>query len=288
MFTTLQRSWHQSLVSLIESAERRLTVVAPYIGIAGANLVSDSLSDSFRQAGRVDVITDLSPIHVADGSLELSAVIKLAESTASSQTWHVPRLHAKVYIADDSRAIVTSGNLTASAFYRNAEYGISIKCRDTIDTIQDHLDEYKYLGACVALDGLLDYASIASRVRETSERRQKTTDPSLSHALEEILRSDEDQLVRFRLAGGAMHTVFAKTIRYVLVKHGPLAKAEIHKIVQSTHPDLCDESIDRVIDGKSYGKKWKHAVRTAQQQLKRAGLVEYRDSVWKLRESGRA
>lgn len=40
--------------------------------------------------------------------------------------------------------------------------------------------------------------------------------------------------------------------------------------------------MDRVIDGKRFGKKWKHAVRTAQQKLKRDGLVHLAEDQWQL------
>jgi hypothetical protein len=57
---------------------------------------------------------------------------------------------------------------------------------------------------------------------------------------------------------------------------------ELHNHNQQIHPDLCDSTIDRVIDGKRYGKKWKHAVRTAQQHLKKKDLVVLKDGHWLL------
>jgi hypothetical protein len=44
--------------------------------------------------------------------------------------------------------------------------------------------------------------------------------------------------------------------------------------------DLCDNTVDRVIDGKRFGKKWKHAVRSAQQHLKRQQKILLLDGVW--------
>jgi hypothetical protein len=52
--------------------------------------------------------------------------------------------------------------------------------------------------------------------------------------------------------------------------------------VQQIHPDLCDDSIDRVIDGMNFGKKWKHHVRSAQQALKREGVVLFDNGTWRL------
>jgi len=38
--------------------------------------------------------------------------------------------------------------------------------------------------------------------------------------------------------------------------------------------------VDRVIEGRHFGKRWKHQVRSAQQHLKAAGLVELVEGRW--------
>lgn len=70
------------------------------------------------------------------------------------------------------------------------------------------------------------------------------------------------------------------------LRAGPKTTEGIHEAVQAVHPDLCDDTVERVIDGKRFGKKWKHAVRTAQQHLKRRGLAEYKDGLWRLTDAG--
>ena len=58
---------------------------------------------------------------------------------------------------------------------------------------------------------------------------------------------------------------------------------ELNPLIQKIHPDLCDDSVDRVIDGRHFGKKWKHAVRTAQQYLKRTEQIELHEGLWHLK-----
>lgn len=70
--------------------------------------------------------------------------------------------------------------------------------------------------------------------------------------------------------------------RYVLRTHGPMATRDLHPRVQQIHPDLCDDAVDRVIDGRHYGKRWKHRVRAAQSPLKRRGAIERVDGQWRL------
>lgn len=175
----IPRLWCNELTALVESAEHRLVIAAPFISAEGARCVSDVMRPSLRESGRVEILTDLSPTHVADGSLDPEAVIRLYCSASSATLWHLPRFHAKVYIADDTRAIVTSGNLTASALYRNVEYGVRFNDPGVIRDIQSHFDDFRAAGTAVVLGDLLAYAKVAADVRATTERQRKTVDPRL-------------------------------------------------------------------------------------------------------------
>lgn len=280
MVVFLQRGWDEALTGLVSDAQHRLVIASPFITGVGARAVINGLNDAFRRSGRLELLTDLSPAHVSDGALDISSLLDLHNSVEESCLWHVPSLHAKVYIADETRSIVTSGNLTANGLYRNAEYGVVLDRRADVQAIQNDFDDYRAVGTLIQIDDLLRYAEVASKIRDASARRNEA-DAALSRILNKMLHAAEDDLIRLKLRGGAVHTVFAKTVRYLLAKHGPMTTPQIHTRIRKLHPDLCDDSVDRVIDGKHFGRKWKHAVRTAQQQLKRAGVVEYSNGIWK-------
>ena len=99
-----------------------------------------------------------------------------------------------------------------------------------------------------------------------------------------VAREVRDQLVKLRLREGPMHAVFAATIEFLIRQHGPLATKELHERTAAIHPDLCNDDIDRIIDGRSFGKKWKHALRSAQQHLKKQGRIQLSDGRWELVE----
>lgn len=285
MVVLLKHGWGRQLSELVASAQRRLVIAAPYINAAGVDRVTRSLTPSLREQGRLEIMTDLSPAHVMNGSLDPDSIVGMWRSVDQSAVWHIPRLHAKVYIADDSAAIVTSGNLTGGAFFRNAEYGVLIKQRDLVRSVLRDFEDIQVTGVSVSSDDLVSYANLAAGVREASLQCDKGN-PALRRALDKVVRSAEDELIRLRLRDGAVHTVFARTVRFLLSKHGPMTTPQIHEWVRGLHPDLCDDSIDRVIDGKRFGKKWKHAVRTAQQQLKREGVAELQGDQWHLLGDG--
>lgn len=280
--TPIHRGWKQSLVELIESARHELVVATPYITADGLATVAQNARRGVLAHGRVDIITDLSPSHVCDGSLDTDALTEFRIAHQCSTLWHVPALHAKVYIADEDRAIVTSGNLTASAFYRNTEYGIEIREREVVQRIKSDFSDIRSMGAVVGTAEMQRYAEVARVVRDALSRERHESDPILRQAFDEAVDSARVALIRLRLSAGPMHTVFAKTVLILLGRHGSLPTTEIHRLVQRVHPDLCDDSVDRVIDGRTFGKKWKHAVRSAQQRLKKQGLVAFDGDAWTL------
>lgn len=280
-YAAIERGWYSSLGELFQQARSKLLIAAPFVSTSGSQFFVDQLSPRVKASGQLHLLTDLSPAHVCDGSLEPSALQSLIDAVPNSTLWHIPRLHAKVYIADQSRAIVTSGNLTAGAFYRNLEYGIDIREPAFVRTILDHFELFQAAGATISRAQLGKYVSAAAQLRETFRTQQRTASAAATTALRDALREAEDDLVRLRLAGGAMHTVFSRTISYLLRRNGPMSTVELHRVVQQLHPDLCDDSVDRIIDGENYGKKWKHAVRTAQQNLKKKGEIAYANGVWR-------
>src|SRR5262249_21204473 len=156
----------------------------------------------------------------------------------------------------------------------NFEYGIALYEPSLVRQVKNDLAEYASLGAVLGDEQLLSFCEASERVRSAFRNQTESVAKRFRAEFEKQARVAEDQLIRLRLAGGATHTVFGKTILYLLKRHGPLKTVEQHPLIQAIHPDLCDDSVDRVIDGQHFGKKWKHAVRTAQQQLKAAGLIE--------------
>lgn len=267
---------------MFKSTHTSLIVSSPYVTAEGTDFVLANLSRQAKAGATFQILTDLSPLNIYQGSTDPAALASLVSELPRLHLSHLPRLHAKVYVADNEHAIITSANLTAGGLGRNYEYGVKINDRPAVEGIAQDMASYADLGATVTPGQLSDYCHIAQRLRQTYANQEKSVVESVRREFEQQLSTAEDELIRFRLAGGAMHTVFAKTILYLLNRYGPLSTVELHPRVKSIHPDLCDDTIDRVIDGKHFGKKWKHAVRTAEQQLKKKGLIFISGDRWML------
>lgn len=282
MIRILSNDWHTTIASVASATHNDLLICSPFVAEEGIGVVRENITPAFRRNGRLTFVTNLSVAHVCDLATDPRAIRTLSESVGDASVYHLPGLHAKAYIADCDVAVVTSANLTAGGLYRNLECGVEIRDQSLVRQVRRAIIAFAELGAlvprdrlevyCNALDGLVDAVRAAQRSAHSAFRQQ----------FRAAIRPIEDDLLRMRLAGGAVHSVFARTIEYLLRERGPLSTVELHTFIQSIHPDLCDDAVDRVIDGKRFGKKWKHAVRTAQQQLKRQGNVELEGSKWRL------
>lgn len=278
-YLLLSRDWKDALAELVAGTRSHLMISSPYVTGDGIAFIIGNRHPSLNS---VTFVTDLSPVNICDGATDPNALVSLMSGVPNVVLRHLPRLHAKVYVSDARCAIITSANLTIGGLDRNYEYGVKIPDPRIVESISQDISRYSELGALVARDNLQVYCDIANRVRATYQRERNSVTRSLRSEFEKHLAAAQDQLLRLRLAEGPMHTVFAKTIVYLLTRYGPLSTDQLHPRIKAIHPDLCDDNIDRIIDGKSYGKKWKHAVRSAQQQLKKKGLAILENDRWTL------
>ena len=222
------------------------------------------------ERGQITVLTDLSPEHTAQGSTDPEALGQLYNHAANFRLVHLPRLHSKVYVADDQQAIVTSGNLTAGGLHLNYEYGLHLLDPQLAAEVRRDVLDYAALGASLGLPDLSEFCAHAREAK--AALAQSTTPTPAQERFREAVRQAKDVLVRGYTSGEPIHTVFERTVLYVLRREGPMTTTELHEHVRQIHPDLCDDE-DRIIAGKNFGRKWKQAVRTAQQHLKRRDAI---------------
>lgn len=280
----LQKGWSNNLVTLFGNVKSELTISSPYISDAGADLLINSVSGSFKEKGLLRFITDLSPRNIYQGATNPFSFDKFFKEINLVQIFHLPKLHAKVYIQDNKKAIVTSGNLTAGGLYNNFEYGILTDDANLVSYIKNDLTDYGNLGALVNHKDIQNYSNLVGKVSDIYIKKEKILNKNIEIKFNSAVEKANDELIKFKLAGGKIHPVFEKTILYILNKYGALDQNTINGIIQEIHPDLCNNEEDRIINGVAFGKKWKHAARTAMQQLKKQGNVEIINGKWILKK----
>jgi hypothetical protein len=214
------------------------------------------------------------------GVTDVAALLRVAEAFPTDIRF-LPSLHAKVYVADSERAVVTSSNMTTNGLARNFEYGVLLDEPGLVSQVQRDISDYANLASPVSASELRAFAQIVHDLRSLRQEAERKWRGSVRREFDKRIAQADHMILRVRAAGRAPHAIFADAILHFL-RRRPASTQELHQWVQSVHPDLCDDTVDRVIDGKHFGKKWKHAVRTAQQYLKRQGRIELRENRWQL------
>jgi hypothetical protein len=274
-----------ALAALIDRAGVELHIVSPYITAAGAALVaSRDGAETRQQSVDLKVLTDLNPLSVCQGSCDPQAILDLVRSFRRATIHHLPRVHAKIMVADRAVAMIGSANLTEGGIEGNYEYSITVSSKEAASRIAQDVEEYSALGAPITSNLLESYAKAASELRDTFRRKEHAVSSTVRREFRARVKSSDDLLLRARVKEGVTR-IFSRTILFLL-RGGPLKTIDMHPQIQRIHPDLCDDSVDRVIDGERFGKKWKHLVRTAQQILKREGLLEFDGQFWRLAREG--
>ena len=280
-YSALKTPLLDDLKSLFSAGRQTITVVSPFLTRFGLQTLHESVC---RNQGnlQVTILTCVSVRNLSAGSIDIDALSEFCTAFPSSRVRNLPGLHAKVYIADLCEAIVTSANLTRGGLVGNYEYGIRITEARPVSAIHKDMIEYSGLGADLETADLLQLADATKELRAAARTNEKVFRTSSAwKKLSDKVNQIEESLLRQRVRGTSVNSVFADTVRYLL-RSGPMRTQDLEARVQGTHPDMCDDTIDRVIDGVRFGKKWKHMVRNTQQFLKRRGEIEFRAGKWML------
>ena len=267
-------------MDVLRCASNELLIAAPYIKDTEAKWVCDELSgNAAARQCRVRVLTDIRSDSILAGSLDLEALETFRNRRTQSQVISLPRLHAKVYIADRSRALITSANLTPSGLDHNFEYGVSVEDSRLIGTVRHDLEAYARLGSTLTDGELQSLLQVAQRLKSEYQAVVRSASRKVKTSFARTLRQARREFLGAQVGDRSAHSLFAEAILYAL-SGGPLKTEELHPRVQSLLPDLCDDDVDLIINGQRFGKRWKHAVRNAQQYLKRSGQIMFDGTRW--------
>jgi len=272
-YEIIRSPWDEKFAELIAQTREEFVISSPFLNGEGVDVLERSVQD--RKSIKVFLLTNFSSQNILSGFTAPEALLRMFELFESIHISSVSGLHAKVYIRDSSFAVITSANLTSGGLSNNIEYGILLTEKEAVNNIKNDLMNYYRLGNVITKDLVEKAKEIAIRDRELRENRKRR-----NQELENLLKQNENtlkiEILKSRIKEGkTLNSIFSDTILYLLKTEGRLRTKSIHKHIKSIHPDICDDSIDRVINGQRFGKKWKHAVRGAQQSLQRQGLIGY-------------
>lgn len=272
--------WADVFDRFARSIRRRAIIVAPYITEQPLRQLAARLDR--RRSTKVSLLTNLATDSLVQGSLDARAITDFCREIPGTTVRHLPGLHAKVYVADEHTAIITSGNLTSGSLLQNFEYGVQIHDPVLVRGIASDVADYGDLGVQVSLEELDYLAGLSSSLKSKYANVLGSARTNYRKEFEDQLEATRESLRQLRgKPGESTNSIFVRTLLYLL-KKGPMRTREIHPLIRNIHPDLCDDHIDRVINDVHFGREWKHRVRSAQVNLRRKGLIELVDGKWRL------
>lgn len=276
----LNSPWSDEFYSLVREAKSTLTLCSPYIGDEPCHGIVSALSNASQSLRpKIQITTNLCRDNLLSGATSAAGLLEIARRIPETSIVFLPCLHAKVFIADNRVAVVTSANMTSGGLFRNIEYGIEFRDYSHVTRIRSDVSAFTTLGTQVSVESLETLSNVAIELRELARSLERSARKVLRMQFQAKVAEADLNVLRIRTDGRTSHAIFADAILYLL-ESGPLTTVELNQSIKQIHPDLCDDGIDRVIDGRHFGKKWKHGVRTAQVYLRRQGRIERRDDRW--------
>jgi hypothetical protein len=145
------------------------------VRIASAYVTDRELLASVR-CGDIRLVTSLLPMDIASGSTSIETLRVLIESGVKCRCVpDRPRLHAKVYVFGTSSAVVTSANLTESAFDSNIEVGVELG-EENVQRLIEWYDRLWAVARPILLPQLAELRQNAAELRrDYAKLKRKST-----------------------------------------------------------------------------------------------------------------
>lgn len=281
-----------AFLDFVSSIQGQAVICSPYIGSEPVKILIEACkAKNILNSLKLDILTDISAKNLIQNSTDITALRQIQDNIKNSRILFVPKIHAKVFIADYNAAIIGSANFTSGGSHLNLEYGVCIRNRNIINSIYTDIQRYKNLGSLINSEQLVDLEdkvnAVRSHVKDAIQLISNET-KTLGTAIRQVHnaksrkeqdvnrlsvdRQLEDQVLSLQIQGKSINSIFSEAILFLLATES-LTTVEINVRIQELYPELCSDAEERVIDGKRFGKRWKHQVRGAQVTLKRNGVI---------------
>ena len=268
MVQLINRGWRSSLAEIAQAAEESLLIAAPYVKEEEAEWLSGLISRDTQ----VLTLARMELRAISSSVLDLEALLCLANASPTSTLIALPNLHAKVFVADEKAAIITSGNLTRSGLDTNIEYGVVLREQALVRTVREDMLHFARLGSSVTPNAIADLLPLQATLREAEGAVVRSAPPEAWRRFSEVLWQAKPEFAAMQIGNRSANAIFGEAIQLILAG-GPQPTEAIHERIRQMLPDFCDDREDRVINGINFGKKWKHNVRNAQQYLQRRRII---------------
>jgi len=258
-------------LDLVRTSEEQL-LASPFIK---ANVAQMILANKPPEA-KIFLLTSYKLTNFYRNSSDLIALKYFIEGRIEVRNF--PALHAKTYIFDSERAVITSANLTLGGLQSNYECGVLIQDRDTVtrlkcDFLQIFADEEKVSKVTAEIISISEdiIAKVPKEKRIKFEKSEKDLFPVVSYEPEDDLYDGGVRTIANTLSGWRLDTfnilskiptnIFKLEQVYAYQQHlrglhpeNRYIKAKIRQQLQ----ELRDLGLIEFLGGAVYRKLWKN------------------------------
>jgi hypothetical protein len=132
----LTTPWKADFLNLVQQSKKSIKITSPFV----KNDICTEMISAKASSSRIELITSFKLMSIHSGSLDISALESIIDDNGVVKNF--PKLHSKIYLFDDAKAIITSGNLTYGGMLKNFEYGIYL---DEPLIVRDIIDDFNAL-----------------------------------------------------------------------------------------------------------------------------------------------
>jgi len=213
MVQLISSPWRTTFDAFLKSVDASLLVAAPFIKLDESERLASVLSEG-RDLAEVSltVLTDFRPDSVLNGALDIEALYLFNTRFKRSAVISVPRLHAKVYVADRRTAVITSANLTNAGLDQNMEYGVQLEGVDVVDRIAEDFMRYATLGSAVPAEVLRHLTSIARDLTADQKRLLQSARADFRRRFNARYRVVWEEFIATQVGRRSANAVFSEAI----------------------------------------------------------------------------
>lgn len=125
----LKTPWKNDLMELASQSKKSIKITSPFVK---ENICNELVSNKKTET-KLELITSFKLMNIYNGSLDLKGLEIIINSNGVVK--NLSKLHSKIYLFDDEKAIITSSNLTNGGLLNNYEYGVYLDDADLVSTI---------------------------------------------------------------------------------------------------------------------------------------------------------
>jgi hypothetical protein len=125
----LKTPWKDDLMKLVSESKKSIKITSPFV----KENICNELVIKKKQNTQLELITSFKLMNIYRGALDLKGLESIINNNGVVK--NQSKLHSKIYLFDDEKAIITSGNLTNGGLLKNYEYGIYIDDADIVSIV---------------------------------------------------------------------------------------------------------------------------------------------------------